>query len=170
MMVSRYSRSRWARVTAAGVAEAGAAVWGPLAALAVEAPAAISAAAPAMAAALRRCRRRTGVAVLEVGRCGVVSWMVMVETVLPAACGTLARGSQALTSRLGGVGSAETAMDFRILGPLEVRADGRAVALTGASQRAVLAVLALHANEPVSGERLALALWGEDAGARSVRT
>src|SRR4051794_2270097 len=130
----------------------------------------MSAAAAAMAAALRRCRRLTGVAVLEVGRCGVVSWVVMVETVLPAACGTLARGSQALAARLGGVGSARTAMDFRILGPLEVRADGRTVALTGASQRAVLAVLALHANEPVSGERLALALWGEDAGARSVKT
>jgi predicted ATPase/DNA-binding SARP family transcriptional activator len=61
-------------------------------------------------------------------------------------------------------------MDFRILGPLEVRADGRVVALTGAKQRAVLAVLVLHANEPVSAERLALALWGEDAGARAAQT
>lgn len=96
-MVSRYSRSRRARVTAAGVAEAavaeaGAAVSGLLAALAVEAPAAMSAAAPAMAAALRRFRRRMGPAVVDVGRCGVVSWVVMVGTVLPAACGTLARG------------------------------------------------------------------------------
>jgi predicted ATPase/DNA-binding SARP family transcriptional activator len=61
-------------------------------------------------------------------------------------------------------------MDFRILGPLEVRADGRVVALTGAKQRAVLAVLVLHANEAVSAERLALALWEEDAGARAVNT
>src|SRR4051794_10853896 len=61
-------------------------------------------------------------------------------------------------------------MEFRILGPLEVRADGRVVALTGAKQRAVLAVLLLHANEPVSAERLALALWGVDAGARAVQT
>ena len=37
-------------------------------------------------------------------------------------------------------------MQVRILGPLEVRADGRAVAIGGAKLRAVLAVLALHAN------------------------
>ena len=36
--------------------------------------------------------------------------------------------------------------------------------------RAVLAVLLLHANEPVSAERLALALWGEDAPADATRT
>ena len=61
-------------------------------------------------------------------------------------------------------------MRFRILGPLEVESDGRAVALGGAKPRAVLAVLLLHANEPVSAERLALALWGEDAPAGAVRT
>jgi DNA-binding SARP family transcriptional activator len=32
-------------------------------------------------------------------------------------------------------------MEFRILGPLEVRSDGRAVALGGAKPRALLAVL-----------------------------
>ena len=36
--------------------------------------------------------------------------------------------------------------------------------------RAVLAVLLLHANEPVSAERLALALWGEEAPADATRT
>ena len=36
----------------------------------------------------------------------------------------------------------------------------------GVKPRAVLAVLLLHRNEPVSAERLALALWGEDAPAR----
>src|SRR5215207_2966874 len=61
-------------------------------------------------------------------------------------------------------------MEFRILGPLEVRADGRAVALGGAKPRALLAVLLLHANQPVSAERLALALWGEDAPAGAVKT
>jgi DNA-binding SARP family transcriptional activator len=54
-------------------------------------------------------------------------------------------------------------MEFRILGPLEVRADGRAVEISGARRRALLAVLALQANRPVSMERLASALWGEDA-------
>jgi DNA-binding SARP family transcriptional activator len=61
-------------------------------------------------------------------------------------------------------------MRFRILGPLDVEAEGRAVALGGAKPRAVLAVLLLHANEPVSAERLALALWGEDAPAGAVKT
>ena len=41
-------------------------------------------------------------------------------------------------------------MEFRILGPLEVLEDGRQVGLGGAKQRALLAVLLLHANEVVS--------------------
>jgi predicted ATPase/DNA-binding SARP family transcriptional activator len=61
-------------------------------------------------------------------------------------------------------------MEFGILGPLEVRADGRAVQLGGARPRAVFAVLALHANQPVSAERLAVALWGEDAPPSAVKT
>ena len=61
-------------------------------------------------------------------------------------------------------------MEFRILGPLEVDAEGQPVALGGAKPRAVLAVLLLHANESVSAERLALALWGEDAPAGAVKT
>src|SRR3954453_10152783 len=61
-------------------------------------------------------------------------------------------------------------MEFRILGPLEVRADGRALPLGGAKPRAVLAVLALHANQPVSAERLAVALWGEDVPSSAVKT
>jgi predicted ATPase/DNA-binding SARP family transcriptional activator len=61
-------------------------------------------------------------------------------------------------------------VEFRILGPLEVHADGHAVALGGARPRAVFAVLALHANQPVSAERLALALWGEDAPPSAVKT
>ena len=71
--------------------------------------------------------------------------------------GTGVRGAGAVRS------VAEQRWKFRILGPLEVRADGRAVELSGAKLRALLAVLALQANRPVSTERLALALWGEDA-------
>jgi DNA-binding SARP family transcriptional activator len=40
-------------------------------------------------------------------------------------------------------------MEFRILGSLEVRADGGQVALGGAKPRGLLAVLLLHANRPV---------------------
>jgi predicted ATPase/DNA-binding SARP family transcriptional activator len=61
-------------------------------------------------------------------------------------------------------------MEFAILGPLEVRRDGRVLALGGGRPRALLAMLLLHANEPVSAERLAHGLWGEDAPAGAVRT
>jgi predicted ATPase/DNA-binding SARP family transcriptional activator len=44
------------------------------------------------------------------------------------------------------------------------------VALGGIKPRAVLAVLLLHPNEPVHPEQLVLALWGEDAPARSTKT
>src|SRR4051812_32305020 len=47
-------------------------------------------------------------------------------------------------------------VEFGILGPLEVRAGGQVVALGGVKPRAVLAVLALNANRPVSAERLAV--------------
>src|SRR3954452_1701420 len=61
-------------------------------------------------------------------------------------------------------------MEFRILGPLEVRTGARAIALGGEKRRALLAMLLLHANEPVSAERLAVALWGEDAAGEAVKT
>ena len=51
-------------------------------------------------------------------------------------------------------------MEFRILGPLEVLEEGRSVALGGAKQRALLAVLLLRANEVVSRDRLIDELWG----------
>src|SRR5207244_6069477 len=50
-------------------------------------------------------------------------------------------------------------MDFRILGPLEVYDRGQALALGGAKQRALLALLLLHANEAVSRDRLIDELW-----------
>ena len=61
-------------------------------------------------------------------------------------------------------------MEVRILGPFEVRVDGRVVELGGPKPRALLAVLALHANESVSAERVALALWGDDSPSRAVKT
>ena len=61
-------------------------------------------------------------------------------------------------------------MEFRILGPLEVRAGGHAVTVPGAKPRAVLAVLLLHANRPVGAERIAQALWGEEAPAAAANT
>ena len=61
-------------------------------------------------------------------------------------------------------------MEFRILGPLEVLDDDGAIALRGAKPRALMAVLLLNANEPVSSERLAVALWGEEAPASAAKT
>ncbi len=52
-------------------------------------------------------------------------------------------------------------VEIAILGPLELRIDGRVVSLGGPKQRALLAVLALHANEAVSRDRLIEALWGD---------
>src|SRR3972149_2998660 len=61
-----------------------------------------------------------------------------------------------VTVRLGG------AMEFRILGPLEARDEGRPLKLGGAKQRALLAILLLYANEVVSRERLIEGLWGSE--------
>jgi WD40 repeat protein/DNA-binding SARP family transcriptional activator len=54
-------------------------------------------------------------------------------------------------------------VQFRMLGPLEVLDDaGRPLVLGGAKQRALLAVLLLHAGQVVSADRLIDELWGED--------
>jgi DNA-binding SARP family transcriptional activator len=53
-------------------------------------------------------------------------------------------------------------MEFRILGPLEVLSDGQALDLGGQKQRALLALLLLEANKPVSRDRLIAALWEEE--------
>ena len=58
-------------------------------------------------------------------------------------------------------GRARTPLDFRVLGPLQVAANGTSLPLGGAKQRAVLALLLLHANEVVSLDRLIDELWGE---------
>ena len=52
-------------------------------------------------------------------------------------------------------------MEFRILGPLEVWQEGRPAQIGGAKEREVLALLLLHAGEPVSVDRLIDELWGE---------
>src|SRR3954452_5286954 len=78
--------------------------------------------------------------------------------------------TRAFTRRLEGVASAERAMEFRILGPIEVHGERGALALGPVKPRAVLAVLLLCANEPVSAERLALSLWGEEAPVGATRT
>ena len=53
-------------------------------------------------------------------------------------------------------------MEFRILGPLEVVDEGRAVQLGGAKQRTLLALLLLTPNRPVSIDHLIDAVWSGD--------
>ena len=53
-------------------------------------------------------------------------------------------------------------VEFRVLGPLEVARGGEQLALGGAKQRAVLAVLLLRAGEVVPLERLIDEVWGND--------
>src|ERR671915_11587 len=48
------------------------------------------------------------------------------------------------------------------LGPTEVLVGGRRLPLPSGRGRAVLALLALHAGEPISADRLIDELWGED--------
>jgi DNA-binding SARP family transcriptional activator len=52
-------------------------------------------------------------------------------------------------------------VEFGILGPLEVRHEGRSIRVSGAKERALLALLLLHANEAVHADRLIDELWSE---------
>jgi predicted ATPase/DNA-binding SARP family transcriptional activator len=70
---------------------------------------------------------------------------------------------RALTGAPSGVSEQGGQFEFRVLGPLEAATGGRALPLGGPRQRALLALLLLHANEPVSRERLIDGLWGERA-------
>jgi DNA-binding SARP family transcriptional activator len=54
-------------------------------------------------------------------------------------------------------------MEVRLLGSLELTEDGLPVPVGGVRQRAVLALLVLHANQVVPAERLLVDLWGDDA-------
>jgi YVTN family beta-propeller protein len=51
-------------------------------------------------------------------------------------------------------------MEYRVLGPLEVRDGERSLPLAGAKQRALLALLLVNANHVVSRDRLIEELWG----------
>jgi YVTN family beta-propeller protein len=61
-------------------------------------------------------------------------------------------------------------MDFKLLGPLEVWHQGRPLSVGGTKQRALLAILLLHANEVVSRDLLIDELWGARPPARASHT
>ena len=59
-------------------------------------------------------------------------------------------------------------MQFRILGPVEVRVDGGWNSISATKWRTVLAVLLLRAGEVVSTDQLISEVWPEDAPATAV--
>ena len=61
-------------------------------------------------------------------------------------------------------------MEFQILGPFEAFIDGSRVSPRAAKQRALLAILLLHANEPVSVDRLIADLWAGRPPATAAKT
>ena len=61
-------------------------------------------------------------------------------------------------------------IEYRLLGPLEVDANGRAIEIGGLKQRALLAMLVLRANQPVPRDVLADQLWGEHLPAGAQHT
>jgi DNA-binding SARP family transcriptional activator len=79
--------------------------------------------------------------------------------------GALASGFQGAVSGLTAaswyVRPLASTLDFRVLGPFEVHDGERQLALGGARQRSVLAILVLLAPETVSSDRLIDELWGE---------
>jgi predicted ATPase/DNA-binding SARP family transcriptional activator len=62
------------------------------------------------------------------------------------------------------------ALDFRILGPLEVVSDGRLLGLGGTRRQAVLARLLLSRNERVSADSLIEEIWGGSAPAAAAKS
>jgi peptide/nickel transport system substrate-binding protein len=61
-------------------------------------------------------------------------------------------------------------IEYRLLGPIEVDANGQAIEIGGLKQRALLAMLVLRANRPVPRDVLADQLWGEHLPAGAQHT
>jgi WD40 repeat protein/DNA-binding SARP family transcriptional activator len=61
------------------------------------------------------------------------------------------------------------ALEIRVLGGVDALIDGQPLPLGGSKQRAVLAILALHANRIVSADDLIDGLWGERPPAHAAK-
>jgi DNA-binding SARP family transcriptional activator len=61
-------------------------------------------------------------------------------------------------------------VEFRVLGPLEIRVNGRLIAIPAPKQRALIAMLLVHANEIVSTRRIIENLWNGEAPATARNT
>jgi len=60
-------------------------------------------------------------------------------------------------------------VEFRILGPLEVLADGQALSIPSTRQRTLLALLIVNANRVVSPDRMLDEVWGDEAPASGTK-
>lgn len=71
---------------------------------------------------------------------------------------------------MGGLGcpSVGGQVEFRVLGPLEVRVGNRLLGLGGPRRRALLAILLLNANQVMSIDRLIDGVWGQDVPATAI--
>ena len=61
-------------------------------------------------------------------------------------------------------------MELAILGPIEARLDGEVLAIPAGRQRALLALLALHAPKPVNAEAIGEALWPDATPSMAARS
>ena len=61
-------------------------------------------------------------------------------------------------------------MEYRVLGPLEVHDGQGSLPLAGAKQRALLALLLVHANHVLSRDRLIDELWGDEPPETAVQS
>src|SRR4029078_5244314 len=59
--------------------------------------------------------------------------------------------------------------EIRVLGPVEVSAGGRPVAIGAGKPRALLVMLALHEGSAVSTDRLVAGLWGGEPPATAAK-
>ncbi|MGH3673379.1 MAG: BTAD domain-containing putative transcriptional regulator, partial [Pseudonocardiaceae bacterium] len=83
----------------------------------------------------------------EGGHNAVACWYCLVDLSGVAVCRGVAVG---------------TGFEFKLLGPLEVSAGGRAVPIRAAKQRVVLASLLIKAGRVVTVDQLIYRLWGDD--------
>ena len=60
-------------------------------------------------------------------------------------------------------------MHVRVLGSVEASVGGRRVALGAGKPRALIALLALHAGETLSSDRLIEGIWGEQPPATAAK-
>ena len=67
-----------------------------------------------------------------------------------------------IVTRLGGQPEGDNALEFRLLGNLEVVIDGAPVDVGGAQPRTVLAMLLVSGGRVVPAESIIAALWGDD--------